>query len=166
MRFRSDTVAALVLLIFCGLTYWSTLEVPKPNFGSIGAAFFPRILIFVLSIMTASLFIRSLARDLRAGVASAEPYVRPVFREWVIGYKNVIASFFFFFVFVLVLELLGYMVAGFLFLFVMQLFLSPRTWKMARRHILVSAGVTFTLWVIFRWLLVVLLPEGELFGSF
>ena len=163
MRIRSDTGIGVVLLVFCGIMFLQTREIPEPLFGSAGAAFFPTVLLVLLTPLSAALFLHGLIGDLRARGAPAGAPARRSFGAWFADYRNVIVSFLLFFLFVALLEPIGYMLSGFLFLFAMQAFLGPRNWRKMIQHALVSAGVVLFLWLMFRWVLVVLLPEGDIF---
>ena len=163
MRIRSDTAIGLALLLFCGIMLQQVRSIPEPLFGSAGAAFFPAVLLFILTPLSAALFFKGLVSDWRARGTAGSHSTRRSLGVWLADYRNVIGAFALFFLFVLLLETLGYMLSGFLFLFAMQLFLGARSWNKVAQHALVSAGVVLFLWVMFRWLLVVLLPEGEIF---
>lgn len=166
MRMGSDTAAGLVLLVFCAVMFHAASQIPEPLFGSAGAAFFPTVLLFLLTPLSAALFLRGLAGDLRARGAAPRGGARRGLRAWLAGYRNVIVSFVLFFLFVAALEPLGYALSGFLFLFAMQLYLGPRGWPKVAQHALVSAGVVLVLWAVFREVLIVLLPEGDIFYWF
>lgn len=163
MRIRSDTGTGLVLLVFCAIMFLETRDIPDPLFGSAGAAFFPTVLLFLLTPLSAALFLRGLAGDLRAwrGPPAAGP--GRTLRAWLADYRNVIVCFVLFFLFVAALEPLGYALSGFVFLFAMQVYLGPRSWPKIAQHAIVSAGVVLVLWLVFRKVLIVLLPEGEIF---
>jgi len=161
MRIRSDTAIGLLLLLFCGIMLHQARDIPEPLFGSAGAAFFPTVLLAILTPLSAALFFKGLISDWRGGAVADS--TRWSLGVWLADYRNVIGAFVLFFLFVFLLETLGYMLSGFLFLFAMQLLLGPRTWHKIAQHAVVSAGVVLFLWVMFRWLLVVLLPEGEIF---
>ncbi len=163
MRIRSDTAIGLVLLLFCGIMLHQLRDIPEPLFGSAGAAFFPAVLLAILTPLSAALLVKGLVGDWRARGTTGAEATRWRLGVWLTDYRNVLGAFVLFFLFVFLLEPLGYMLSGFLFLFSMQLLLGPRTWSKIVQHALVSAGVVLFLWVMFRWVLVVLLPEGEIF---
>ena len=163
MRIRADTAIGLILLLFCGIMLHQARDIPEPLFGSAGAAFFPTVLLAILTPLSAVLFLKGLVSDWRARGAVEASSVRWSLGPWLADYRNVLGAFACFFLFVFLLETLGYMLSGFLFLFAMQLLLGPRSWPKIAQHALVSAGVVLFLWVMFRWVLVVLLPEGEIF---
>ena len=163
MRISTDTGTGLVLLVFCAIMFLETREIPDPLFGSAGAAFFPTVLLFLLTPLSAALFLHGLAGDLRAWRAPPADGPRRTLRAWLADYRNVIVCFVLFFLFVAALEPFGYALSGFVFLFAMQVYLGPRSWPKIAQHAVVSAGVVLVLWLVFRKVLIVLLPEGEIF---
>jgi hypothetical protein len=166
MRIRSDTAIGLVLLVFCAIMFLEARKIPEPLFGSAGAAFFPTVLLFLLTPLCAVLFLRGLVGDLRAWGAPLAGGPRRTLRAWLADYRNVIVCFVLFFLFVAALEPIGYALSGFVFLFAMQVYLGPRSWPKIAQHAGVSAGVVLVLWTVFRKVLIVLLPEGEIFHWF
>ena len=73
-----------------------------------------------------------------------------------------IASYALFFIFVLAIPWAGYMVSGFVFLLFMQVALGPKSWAKVPQFVAVTIGVLAGLYFIFRVVLLVLLPEGEI----
>jgi hypothetical protein len=84
------------------------------------------------------------------------------FAEWFYIYRNVLVSYSLFFVFVLAVPWAGYMVSGFVFLLLMQVALGPKRLGKVPQFLAVSIGVLAGVYFIFRVVLLVLLPEGEI----
>jgi hypothetical protein len=64
--------------------------------------------------------------------------------------------------FALALPWAGYVASGFVFLLFMQVLLGPKSWAKVPQYLAVTIGVLVALYVLFRVVLLVLLPEGEI----
>lgn len=161
MRLRADTIIGAVLLVLFGVMFYTTYGLPKAPYGTMGPALFPRILLIGLFPLSLALFLRGLIEDLR----EQRPPGRP-FRQWFDEYRNVLASYALFFFLALALPYAGYLITGFVFLFAMQLLLGPKEWGKVAQYLAVTVGVLAGLFLLFRWFLLVILPEGEIMEYF
>ncbi len=158
MRFRADTVIGLLLTVLCVVLYSASFQLPKAPYGTMGPALFPRVILVPLIPMCLALFLKSLFRDLRDLREKGR-----TFSEWFAEYRNVLASYALFFLFALTLPYAGYLISGFLFLFLMQVALGPKGLKRIPQFLALSVGLLAALFFLFRELLRVILPEGVLF---
>ena len=157
MRFQADTVIGAILVVLVTTLFIMTIGLPSAPYGTMGPALFPRVLLIALFPLGAALFGKGLIHDLRS---RPEP-LRP-FAEWFHDYRNVLAVYVLFFLFALALPWAGYMVSGFAFLLLAQLALGPKGWGKVPQFLAVTIGVLAALYFIFRVILLVLLPEGEI----
>ena len=161
MRLRADTVIGALLIILFGAMFMETYGLPKAPYGTMGPALFPRLLLIGLFPLSLVLFFKGLLQDIR----ERRPPGRP-FRQWFDEYRNVLASYALFFFLALALPYAGYLISGFIFLFAMQLLLGPKSWGKVPQYLAVSVGVLAGLFLLFRWFLLVILPEGEILEYF
>ena len=157
MRFQADTVIGAILVVLVTTLFIMTIGLPSAPYGTMGPALFPRVLLIALFPLCAALCGKGLIHDLRS---RPEP-LRP-FAEWFHDYQNVLAVYVLFFLFALALPWAGYMVSGFAFLLLAQLALGPKGWGKVPQFLAVTIGVLAALYFIFRVILLVLLPEGEI----
>jgi hypothetical protein len=144
-----DGVAGLACLAGSLLGLWLSRELPQPALVPIGPAFYPRILFVVTAALSAALVVTDLVSRRGAPPASTR-------------YRLVVWAFAIFTAYVALLPLLGYRVATFLFVGVMQVALE---WPRGRRWVLVLAvalGTTVVTYYLFEAYLSVLLPRGRL----
>ncbi|MFQ5683909.1 MAG: tripartite tricarboxylate transporter TctB family protein [Candidatus Binatia bacterium] len=158
MHLRSDTIIGGILLVLLIAFFVTTFFLPRAPYGTMGPALFPRVLLFALFPLSAGLFLKGLMQDLR----QPRPKSRP-FADWFHDYRNVLASYVLFFLFAWALPYAGYLITSFVFLLGMQVLLGPKSWRKVPQYLAIAVGVLAILFILFRWLLLVLLPEGEIF---
>jgi putative tricarboxylic transport membrane protein len=130
---------------------WLTRGLPQSALVPIGPAFYPRILLAITALLGAALLVSDLLNRRRATRPPAH-------------YRLVITTFAVFTAYVALLEPLGWRVATFLFVGVLQAALEPprgRRWAVVAGVALATSLVTY--WV-FEGYLSVLLPRGRLTG--
>jgi hypothetical protein len=157
MRFRADTIIGVILLTLITTLFVMSFGLPPAPYGTMGPALFPRFILIALFPLCAALFWKGLIRDLRH-----RPDPQRAFAAWFSDYRNVLASYILFFLFALALPWAGYLATGFFFLFFMQLALGPKGWGKVPQFLAVTIAVLTVLYLIFRVMLLVLLPEGEI----
>ncbi len=47
-----DTVIAIILLLFCGVGYYQTLQIRKTSYGSMGSEVWPQAILAILAVLT------------------------------------------------------------------------------------------------------------------
>jgi len=157
MRFHADTIIGLILSVIVTTMFAMSFWLPPAPYGTMGPGLFPRVILIGLFPLCAALLLKGLNHDLRV-----RPEPQRVFASWFSDYWNVLASYTLFFLFALALPWAGYMVTGFFFLFFMQVLLGPKDWRKIPQFIAVTLGVLTVSYLIFRVMLLVLLPEGEI----
>jgi len=146
-----DGLAGLVCLAGSLLLLWLSIGLPQPALVPIGPAFYPRILFVVTAALSAAL----LVADLMSRRGAPPPPAR---------YRLVALAFAIFAAYVVLLPVLGYRVATFLFVGVMQVGLDRprgRRWALV---LAVAVGTTLVTYYIFEGYLHVLLPRGRVTG--
>ena len=157
MRFRADTIIGAILVVLIVTLFAMSFALPPAPYETMGPALFPRILLVALFPLCTILFVKSFLGDMRARPEALRP-----FAEWFQDYRNVLASYALFFMFALALPWAGYVASGFVFLLFMQVLLGPKSWATVPQYFAVTIGVLVALYVLFRVVLLVLLPEGEI----
>jgi hypothetical protein len=146
-----DGIAGLVCL---GGSLWflaATRGLPHPALVPIGPAFYPRILLGIMAVLSAALVVSDLLNRRRAAAASAR-------------YRLVLLAFAIFAGYVALMPVLGYRAATFLFVAALQAVLEPP--RGARWWVVLAVALLTTLvsYYVFERYLSVLLPRGRLTG--
>ncbi|MGH7326055.1 MAG: tripartite tricarboxylate transporter TctB family protein [Candidatus Rokuibacteriota bacterium] len=152
MTIRRDGVAGLVCLAGSLVLLGASYGLPQPALVPIGPGFYPRILFGVMAALSAALVVADLARRHRPAPAAPARY------------RLVVLAFVVFAAYVVLLPLLGYRLATFLFVGVTQVALDPprgRRWWMVLAVALATTVVTY---YVFERYLSVLLPRGRVTG--
>jgi hypothetical protein len=146
-----DGIAGLICL---GGSLWLlalTRGLPQPALVPIGPGFYPRILLGIMAVLSAALVVSDLLSRRRAVVAPAR-------------YRLVILAFAIFTAYVVLMPVLGYRAATFLFVGALQAVLEPprggRWWLV----LAVALLTTLVTYYVFERYLSVLLPRGRLTG--
>lgn len=161
MRPGRDAIAGLVCLAISVGLLLLTRGLPPPVMVPIGPAFYPRVVLSLMALLSVLL----IASDWRAqrrrrvrAAAAGETGVRP-------NYVRVLATFVAFGLYVLLLPMLGFRVATVLFVAALQVVLewprSPGRWL---RVAVVAIGTAIACDVAFERYLSVLLPRGKWTG--
>jgi hypothetical protein len=152
MTLGRDGIAGLVCLAGSLLLLWVSRGLPQPALVPIGPGFYPRILLTITAILSAALVVH----DLRARRQARPPSDAQ--------YRLVVLTFVIFGVYVGLLPVLGYRVATFAFVLVLQATLEPprgRRWALVLGVALTTAAMTY---IVFERYLFVLLPRGTVTG--
>ena len=155
-----DGLAGLAILAGSAVLYWATLSIESNPLVPVSPAFYPRLVIAVTALLAALLLVQDVLARRRAParVARAPGTAAP-------KYGMVVLLFALFAAYVLALPPLGFRVATFAFLVVMQLALeparTPRRWIVT---LVVALAATFVAYYVFEQYLQVLLPRGRWTG--
>ena len=157
-----DGIAGLICLALSIGMLLLTRGLPQSSFVPMGPEFYPRIVLVIMAVLSVMLLASDLWRQRSQSAetgAGAEP--APERRN----YRLVGMTFAVFAGYVVLLPLVGYRVATFLFMVALQSVIDPprgaRRWIMVMVSALASAAVTY---VVFDNYLSVLLPRGSWTG--
>jgi putative tricarboxylic transport membrane protein len=148
-----DGVAGLAGLAGALLLLWASRGLPQPALVPIGPAFYPRIVLTIIALLSAALLIGDLLGVRRVAAANAPAH-----------YRLVVLAFVIFTGYVGLLPVLGYRAATFLFVGALQVALEPprgRRWALV---LAVALGTALVTYGVFEHYLSVLLPRGRLTG--
>ena len=169
-RLNRDVVIAIVLLMACGVLFWSTFDIRVPDYGQLMPSTWPRVILGALTLLSAIYLLQSLRR----GPAPKDDYIEdaeapaaaPGLLGWVAYWRNPIWCFFLFFLYLVTLPVLGSLIGGVLFVFALMGVLGgwrPRNLLLHGVLALVTVG---GMWALFTYGLGVILPPGEIFSPF
>ena len=163
-RLNRDTVIAIILMVFCGIFFWASFSIREPDYGVLPPSAWPRVVLVALSVLTVLYFVQSIRRTRTFDDSSST--AGKGLKHWFSIWQNPIWCFVLFFSYVASLPVLGMLIGGVTFVFLLQCVLggwSPRNLVV---HALVALATVGGMWCIFTFGLGVLLPAGEIFNPF
>ncbi|HIM87376.1 MAG TPA: tripartite tricarboxylate transporter TctB family protein [Gammaproteobacteria bacterium] len=163
-RLNRDTVIAIILMVFCGIFFWASFSIREPDYGVLPPSAWPRVVLVALSVLTVLYFVQSIRRTRTFDDSSST--AGKGLKHWFSIWQNPIWCFVLFFGYVASLPVLGMLIGGVTFVFLLQCVLggwSPRNLVV---HALVALATVGGMWCIFTFGLGVLLPAGEIFNPF
>jgi len=60
VKFNRDSVVAIILLLLCGILFYSSFDIRQPDYGVLMPSTWPRIIIAVLAFLSSIYLIQSL----------------------------------------------------------------------------------------------------------
>ncbi len=154
-----DGITGLVILVGSLALYWATLSIQSNPLVPVSPAFYPRLVLGATALLGAILVARDvLARRAVRAAGVVARTARP-------RYGMVVLMFAIFAAYALALPYVGFRIATFAFVAVMQLALEPA--RGARRWIavlVVALATTLVAYYVFEEYLQVLLPRGAWTG--
>ena len=163
-RMNRDTIVAIFLLLGCGVLIWATFDIRQPDYGVLMPSTWPRVVLAVLSVLCLIYLVQSV----KAGPNDAEKAVARdlgligLVRYW----RNPIICFVMFFLFLLTLPVLGMLIGGLVFVFLLMSLLGGWAPKQLLAHAVISVCTVGTMWSLFTFGLEVMLPEGMIFNPY
>jgi putative tricarboxylic transport membrane protein len=158
MMLSRDGIAGLVCLLLSAALLALTFRLPPAAMVPIGPAFYPRLVLSLLALLSAML----IALDLRAARAAA---AAPAAAGPAPNYRLVLLTFVEFGLYIALLPPLGFRIATFLFVLALEATLE---WPRSARHWLlalaVAAATSWVCYLVFEDYLSVLLPRGSWSG--
>lgn len=159
MMLSRDGISGLVCLAISVALLTQTFGLPPAAIVPIGPAFYPRVVLFLLLILSVILIALDLQamRTARAGTAAAPAPAA----GGAPNYRLVLATFIEFGLYIALLPPLGFRISTFLFVFALQLTLEwPRSNKHWALAVLIAVATSLICYLIFQDYLSVLLPRG------
>ncbi|HET9715121.1 MAG TPA: tripartite tricarboxylate transporter TctB family protein [Pseudolabrys sp.] len=154
-----DGISGLVCLAISIALLTQTLGLPPATIVPIGPAFYPRLvlsLLAILSVILIALDLRSMRLARASGAAVSAPAAGPT-----PNYRLVLATFIEFGLYIALLPPLGFRLSTFLFVLALQITLEwPRSIKHWVIAIIIAAATSLVCYLIFEDYLSVLLPRG------
>ncbi len=164
-RLNRDAVIAIVLLVFCGVFFWASFDIRQPDYGVLMPSTWPRVVLGVLSFLSVIYLVQSLRRG--ADEEEPEDTARePGIRGWILYWRNPLWCFGLFFAYLATLPVLGMLIGGVSFVFVLLNVLGGWDRKNLVLHAAVALLAVGGMWSLFTFGLGVLLPPGMILGRF
>jgi hypothetical protein len=165
MTLGRDGIAGLVCLATSIWLLVLTIGLPPAVFVPIGPAFYPRVVLGLMAVLSAILVVNDVLAG-RRGAARARPAAdRPAPAGVRANYALVLASFVVFGLYVLLLPYLGFRIATLVFVAALQAALEwPQTWRRWLLVLVVALATTIGCVLAFEDYLSVLLPRGTWTG--
>ena len=151
-------------MVFCGIFFWASFSIREPDYGVLTPSAWPRVVLVAVSVLTVLYFVQSIRRTRTFDDSSST--AGKGLKHWFSIWQNPIWCFVLFFGYVASLPVLGMLIGGVTFVFLLQCVLggwSPRNLVV---HALVALATVGGMWCIFTFGLGVLLPPGEIFNPF
>ena len=158
MKVNKDTIVAVFLLVFCGIMIDSSFNIEDPGYQGMKASYWPRIILWLLSIMSVVMLVKSVLIKNKNSTSVSSSLSKINFMK----FKNALICFGMFIFFLTFLEFLGMLIGGILFVFGLLTFLGGFSIKKSINHLFISLVTIGVMWSIFTFGLKVILPEGEL----
>jgi hypothetical protein len=158
-RLNTDTVCAIVILVAGGVFFWSTFDIPKMDYRSLGAEVWPRVVLMLLFALTFAYLFQSLKKG------PDEKSEGGGVIGWIGRYQNALWCYGLFTAFLLTLDYLGMLIGGTLFVFLMLTALGERTLRAHAVHAAIAIISIASMWSVFTYGLRVILPQGEIFSA-
>jgi len=165
---NSDSVIAIMLLAACGILFWATFDIRVPDYGQLKPSTWPRVIICALALLSAIYLVQSLRRT-TAEPLEGEPELSSLsfgLVGWFSYWRNPIICFVAFFAYLLTLPVLGSLIGGVLFVFLLMGALGSWTLRNQFVHGVLALVTVGGMWTIFTYGLGVILPTGEIFSPF
>lgn len=164
-RLNQDAVIAIFLLLASGILFWSTFSIRSPDYGVLTPSAWPRVIIVALAVLSVIYLIQSL------GMEDAEPDQNEATREpgiigWFVYWKNPIFCFALFLIYLLTLPVLGSLIGGVSFVFILMNILGGISKEKVLTHATLALATVGGMWIIFTYGLEVILPQGMIFSAF
>ncbi|MEE8084642.1 MAG: tripartite tricarboxylate transporter TctB family protein [Alphaproteobacteria bacterium] len=174
-RLNRDAVIAIVLLMACGILFWSTFSIRVPDYGQLRPSTWPRVVLGVLTLLSAIYLVQSLRHgptpmdepgrgDPNSGDGAPGP--KPGLIGWILYWRNPLWCFGLFFAYLVTLPVLGSLIGGVLFVFTLMGVLGGWNAKNLLQHAALALISVGGMWSIFTYGLGVILPPGEIFSPF
>ncbi len=159
MSLRQNGVAGLICLALSLFLLVLSRGLPQSSFVPLGPEFYPRIVLVIMAVLSVLLVVSDLWPQAKTDASTAAPAPEKH------NYRLVGVTYAIFTGYVILLPLVGYRVATFIFVAALQPVLAPprgaRGWLMVLISAVASAYVTY---VVFNDYLSVLLPRGHWTG--
>lgn len=163
-HFNRDSIVAIILLLASGVFFWASFDIREPDYGVLMPSTWPRIIIIVLAVLSLIYLVQSMRTgpDEEAPDAAREPGLTGFIAYW----RNPLICFAMFFAFLITLPVLGMLIGGVSFVFLLMSLLGGWEPKRLVIHAVVALCAVGTMWSLFTFGLGVMLPVGEIFNPF
>lgn len=164
-RLNRDSFLAIVLLLACGVLFWASFDIREPDYGVLRPSTWPRVVLAILTLLSFLYLLQSLREGPSQLVGEHEsrpPGVAGFFAYW----RNPIFCFVMFFAFLATLPVLGMLIGGISFVFILMCLLGGWAPRQVLTHALLAIVTVGAMWSLFTFGLGVMLPAGVIYNPF
>jgi len=159
-----DTIVAIFLLLFCGVFTWASFDIRTPDYGVLKPSTWPQVILGVMTLLCLIYLVQSV----KAG--PDEDAVDPIREPGLVGFlkywQNPIKCFVMFFIFLYTLPILGMLIGGVSFVFILMTLLGGWAPRQLITHAIISVCAVGAMWSLFTFGLEVMLPEGVIYNPY
>jgi len=159
-RMNKDVAVAIALLVLCGVFYVVSFDIRVPTYGVLLPSTWPRIIIVALGILSLIYLFQSLTNPEEVSEEDLDPRA-PGFSGWLSHWKNPIWCFVLFFTYLFTLPVLGMLIGGIGFVFLLLNVLGGWSLRNLGFHAIVATACIGAMWALFTYGLGVLLPASD-----
>ena len=159
---NKDTIVAIILLCLCAVFFWASFDIRQPDYGVLMPSTWPRVIIVTLSILCFIYLVQSIRAGPDKEVLEREPGLIGFIKYW----RNPLCCFVMFFDFLASMPVLGMLIGGVTFVFLLMGLLggwAPRQMVIHASVAIISVG---SMWSLFTFGLGVMLPVGMIFNPY
>ena len=157
MRITRDLCVSALLVALCVVGFGATDYIRQPSYASISARLWPRITLALMLGIVLIYFVQSIVHAVRLPGQSARQ--SPTATVWQ-RHGNAFITFGLFFAFLALLPVLGMLLDGIAFVFILQAVLGEIGGRATVRHALVAIITVGAMWALFTYWLGVIMPTG------
>ncbi len=159
-RMTKDTGVAIALLVLCGIFFTATFEIRVPTYGVLLPSTWPRVILAALGTLSLIYLFQSLKNPEKFDDGK-EAIRYHGFSGWLNHWKNPIWCFVLFFTYLFTLPVLGMLIGGISFVFLLLNVLGGWQPKNLAYHGLIAVMCIGAMWALFTYGLGVLLPASD-----
>jgi ABC-type Fe3+ transport system permease subunit len=157
-----DVVLAIILLLICSVLFWASFDIRQPNYGVLMPSTWPRLILSILAVLSFIYLLQSLKIKSTDKSFLYEDNLKGFLSYW----RNPIISFCMFFLFLWSLPVLGMLIGGICFVFLLMSFLGGWEKKKIFIHAIIAILTVGLMWSLFTFGLGVMLPTGIIYNPF
>jgi len=161
MRLNRDTIVAIVLLVLCGVFAQQSFAIREPGYGQMSPAVWPRAIVGILSFLSLIYLVQSV----RLGPDAPSDGPRGI-AAFTTHWRNVLWCFALFLLYLLTMPVLGMLIGGSLFVFLLLNALGGWSPRLMALHAIIALATIGGMWGLFTFGLKVFLPPGMILGRF
>ncbi len=162
MRYMNrDAWLAVFLLLFTGFMFWASFDIREPDYGVLAPSVWPRVILALFGFLSVIFLVQSLRAGPGAAVEGEEDRPSSV-KGYLAYWRNPIICFGLFAAYLALLPVLGMLLDGMAFVFVLLCALGGWSARDMAIHAAVAVVTVGGMWSLFTFGLNVLLPTGIL----
>ena len=163
-RLNRDTIVAIFLLMFCCVFLWASFDIRTPDYGVLSPSTWPQVILGVMTLLSLIYLVQSV----KAGPDedAADPTREPGLVGFLMYWQNPIKCFVMFFIFLYTLPILGMLIGGVSFVFILMTLLGGWAPRQLITHAIISVCAVGAMWGLFTFGLEVMLPEGVIYNPY